>query len=94
MKGFTQFLEERVVSTVSPEAKEALQNVYDFLDGFDRDNYNAYLMDDIRDGVKGVVEKVFSQVKDDIKILVDNKVYPEVVRKYKTLMNGYQKKRK
>lgn len=93
MKTFSEFLEEREV-IMTPEITKARMNVYSFLYPFDRDNYNEYLMSDIEDGEKDVVKKVFSQVEDDIEVLIKKKVFPELVKRYNLLYDAYLAKEK
>ena len=93
MKSFSEFLEEREVST-SSKAKKAMMKVQEFLDGFGRDNHNDYLLDDIADGVRGCVDKVFAQVEDDIEVLIKEKAFPQLVNRYNLLHDAYLAKEK
>lgn len=67
----------------------AKNNVQTFLDGFGRDNYNEYLMSDIEDGVKNAVDNVFSQVEQDIELLIKNEEGSQLVRRYNLLHDAY-----
>ena len=67
----------------------AKNNVQSFLDGFDRDNYNEYLMSDIEDGVKNVVNIVFAQVEQDIDLLIKNNEGSQLVKRYNLLHDAY-----
>lgn len=93
MKGFTEFLEEREV-IMTHEIEKARLNVYEFFYAFGTDNWNDSLMYEIQDGVKDVVKKVFSQVEDDIEVLIKNNVFPKLVRKYNLLYDAYLSKEK
>lgn len=93
---FTEFILESVEDSINEREYvgrgkiiRAKNNVQSFLDGFGRDNYNEYLMSDIEDGVKNAVNIVFSQVEQDIELLIKNNEGSQLVRRYNLLHDAY-----